>query len=76
MLAFGTKLVDPKKRQLSLQAFSEVNKVGLYVPRTKRAMLMRSDRKPPNRTWCLVPETTWTTSAKTPALPKLEAVLR
>ena len=61
---------------MSLQAFAEVNKIGLQFPRTKIAMLMRSYKKPPTRTWCLVPEAAWTKSAKMPWLPKLEASLR
>ena len=61
---------------MSLQAFAEDNKIGLQFPRTKIAMLMRSYKKPPTRTWCPVPEAAWTNSAKTPSLPKLEALLR
>ena len=76
LLEFGAKFVDPKQRQLSLQAFAEVNKVGLEFPRVKVAMLMRAYRKPPNRTWCPPPETTWTSSTKGQSLTKLEAVLR
>ena len=32
LLEFGSKFVDHKQRQLSLQAFAEVNKVGLQFP--------------------------------------------
>ena len=56
LLKFGEKFVDAKHRQLSLQAFAEVNKIGLQFPRTKIAMLMRSYKKPPIRTLCPVPE--------------------
>ena len=73
---YGSKFVDPKHRQLSLQAFAEVNKVDLAYPRVKIAMLMRAYRKPPNRGWCPPPETTWTSTAKTQSLYKLERVLR
>ena len=73
---YGSKFVDPKHRQLSLQAFAEVNKVELAYPRVKIAMLMRAYRKPPNRGWCPPPETTWTSTAKTQSLYKLERVLR
>ena len=76
MLEFGIKFVVPKQRQLSLQAVAAVNKIGLQFPRTKIAMLMRSYKKPPTRTWCPVPEAAWTSSAKLPSLPKLEALLR
>ena len=76
LLKFGEKFVDPKQRQLSLQAFADVNKIGLQFPRTKIAMVMRSYKKPPSRTWCPVPEAAWTSSAKAPSLPKLEALLR
>ena len=75
LLEFGSKFVDHKQRQLSLQAFAEVNKVGLEFPRVKIAMLMRAYRKPPNRGWCPPPETTWTSCAKGQTLTKLEAVL-
>ena len=50
LLEFGSKFVDPKQRQLSLQAFAEVSKVDLKYPRDRIAMLMRAYRKPPNRT--------------------------
>ena len=73
---YGSKFVDPKHRQLSLQAFAEVNKVELAYPRVKIAMLMRAYRKPPNRGWCPPPETMWTSTAKVHSLYKLEAVLR
>ena len=76
LLEFGRKFVDNQQRQLSLQAFAEVNKVGLEFPRTKIAMLMRSYRKPPSRTWCPLPETYWTSGTKGQSLYKLEAVLR
>ena len=76
LLEFGSKFVDHKQRQLSLQAFAEVNKVGLEFPRVKIAMLMRAYRKPPSRTWCPPPETTWTSCAKGQTATKLEAVLR
>ena len=76
LLEFGSKFVDHKQRQLSLQAFAEVNKVGLEFPRVKIAMLMRAYRKPPNRTWCPPPETTWTSATKEASLSNLEAVLR
>ena len=76
LLEFGSKFVDPKQRQLSLQAFAEVNKVPLQFPRVKIAMLMRAYRKPPNRTWCPPPETVWTSGTKVWTLYKLEAVLR
>ena len=76
LLEFGTKFVDPKQRQLSLQAFAEVNKVPLQFPRVKIAMLMRAYRKPPSRTWCPLPEAAWTCVAKQRELSKLEAVLR
>ena len=75
LLEFGAKFVDPKQRQLSLQAFAEVNKVPLQYPRVKIAMLMRASRTPPNRTWCPPPEPAWNQQAKTYAMPKLEAVL-
>ena len=42
LLEFGSKFVDPKLRQLSLQAFAEVNKVSLEFPRVKIAMLLRA----------------------------------
>ena len=58
------------------RAFAEVNKVELAYPRVKIAMLMRAYRKPPNRTWCPLPETIWTSSTKGASLYKLEAVLR
>ena len=75
LLEFGAKFVDPKQRQLSLQAFAEVNKVPLQFPCVEIAMLMRAYRKPPNRTWCPPPEPAWNQQAKTYAMPKLEAVL-
>ena len=76
LLEFGSKFVDNQQRQLSLQAFAEVNKVGLEFPRVKIAMLMRAYRKPPSRTWCPLPETYWTSGTKEHSLYKLEAVLR
>ena len=76
LLEFGRKFVDPKQRQLSLQAFAEVNKVPLQFPRVKIAMLMRAYRKPPNRTWCPPPEPTWASTSKEKSLSRLEAVLR
>ena len=75
LLEFGAKFVDPKQRQLSLQAFAEVNKVSLQYPRVKIAMLMRAYRKPPNRTWCPPPEPAWNQQAKTYAMSKLETML-
>ena len=75
LLEFGAKFVDPKQRQLSLQAFAEVNRVPLQYPRVKIAMLMRAYRKPPNRTWCPPPEPAWNQQHKTYAMAKLEAVL-
>ena len=48
LLEFGSNFVDPKQRQLSLQAFAEVSKIALDYPRARVAMLMRSYRKPPN----------------------------
>ena len=45
LLEFGSKFVDHKQRQLSLQAFAEVNKVDLEYPRVKIAMIMRAYRK-------------------------------
>ena len=75
LIEFGTKFVDHKQRQLSLQAFAEVNKVPLQYPRVKIAMLMRAYRKPPNRTWCPPPEPAWNHQAKTYAMSKLEAML-
>ena len=78
LLEFGTKFVAPKQRQLSLQAFAEVNNVPLQYkyPRVKIAMLMRAYRKPPNKTWCPPPEPTWNQQAKTQSMGKLESVLR
>ena len=76
LLEFGAKFVDPKQRQLSLQAFAEVNNVPLQYPRVKIAMLMRAYRKPPNRTWCPPPEPAWNHQHKTLAMRKLESVLR
>ena len=76
LLEFGSKFVDPKQRQLSFQAFAEVNKVSLRSPRVKIAMLMRAYRKPPHRTWCPPPETIWASSTKGQTLTKLEALLR
>ena len=59
MLDFGSKFVDPKQRQLRLAAFGEANKLPLKCPRTKVAMIMRAYRKPPQRTWCPLPEAAW-----------------
>ena len=64
LLEFGSKFVDNQQRQLSLQAFAEVNKVSLQFPRVKIAMLMRAYRKPPSRTWCPPPETAWASFSK------------
>ena len=72
---FGSKFVDHKQRQLSLQAFAEVNKVDLAYPRVKIAMLMRAYRKQPNRTWCPLPEAAWFSVAKRQTTHKLDAVL-
>ena len=59
LLAFGSKFVDQKQRQLRLAAFAEANKLQLGQPRCKIAMLMRAYRKPPSRTWCPTPEPSW-----------------
>ena len=75
MLEFGSKFVDHKQRQLSLQAFAEVNKVDLAFPRVKIAMLIRAYRKQPNITWCPLPETAWFSVAKRQTTHKLDAVL-
>ena len=56
LLEFGSKFVDPKQRQLSLQAFAEVNKLPLESPTARVAMIMRAYRKPPHKTWCPAPE--------------------
>ena len=74
LLEYGSKFVDPKQRQLSLQAFAEVNKLPLQVPRVKVAMVMRAYRKPPNKCWCPAPEPTWA-NRDIRSLEKLEAVL-
>ena len=47
LLELGSKFVDPKQRQLSLQAFAEVHRVPVQYPRVKIAMVMRAYRKPP-----------------------------
>ena len=44
LLEFGSKFVDPKQRQLSLQACAEVNKLPLEAPRSKLAMIVRAYR--------------------------------
>lgn len=74
LLDFGSKFVDPKQRQLRLNAFAEANKLPLKTPRTKVAMIMRAYRKPPQRTWCPLPEAAWG-KAGVPELEALEAVL-
>ena len=74
LLDFGSKFVDPKQRQLSLNTFAEVNKLPLTVPRSKLALVMRAYRKQPHRGWCPTPEPAWAT--REPAsLHHLEAVL-
>ena len=74
LLEFGSKFVDPTQRRLSLQAFCEVNKLPLEVPRVKLAMVMRAYRKPPNKSWCRSPEPAWS-ARNIHSLQKLEAVL-
>ena len=59
LLAFGSKFVDSKVRQLRLQAFAEANKLPHDCPWVKIALILRSLRKTPQRTWCPPPEATW-----------------
>jgi len=59
LLDFAAKYVDPKKRQLRLVAFAEVNKLPLAAPRSKIAVLMRAYRKEPSRGFCPSPESAW-----------------
>ena len=74
LLDFGSKFVDPKQRQMSLQTFAEVNKLCLTLPRVKLALLMRAYRKPPQRGWCPTPEAAWATR-DVASLRQLEQVL-
>ena len=74
LLEFGSKFVDANKRQLSLSTFNEVNKLPLAVPRVKIAMIMRAYRKPPNKTWCPAPESSWA-ERHIRSLERLEAIL-
>ena len=41
LIEFGTKFVDHKQRQLGLQAFAEVNKLPLRMPRVEVAVITR-----------------------------------
>ena len=63
-----------KQRQLRLAAFAEASKLPLQTPRTKVAMITRAYRKPPSKTWCPVPESTWGKSAPQD-LQQLEVLL-
>ena len=64
LLEFGSTFVDQKKRSLRLQAFAVANTMPLWAPRCKLAMLMRSYRKEPTRSWCPSPEAAWTQSKR------------
>ena len=74
LLEFGEKFVDPKQRQLRLAAFQTVNKLPVWAPRTKNAIIMRAYRKPPSNTYCPLPEAFWRSSADAD-IEKLEQIL-
>ncbi len=59
LIAFGSKFVNQKTRQLRLGAFAEANKLPLTAPRVKNAMIMRAYRKTPAMKYCPSPEAAW-----------------
>ena len=71
---FAERYVDSKTRQLRIQAFGDVNKIGINYPRTKIAVLMRAYKKEPKRGWCPEPESLWG-KAEAGDLQNLEAML-
>ena len=58
-LEWASKFVDPKQRKLRLSAFAEANKIPVWAPRTKVAVIQRAYRKTPSRTICPNPEAAW-----------------
>ena len=56
LIDFGSRLVDQKKRQLRLGAFSAVNKLDYQLPRSKLAIIKRAYRKPPVYGFCPSPD--------------------
>ena len=60
LMAFGSKFVNSKTRQLRLGAFTLINKLPTECPRSKIAILKRAYRKPPLYGYCPSPEATWT----------------
>lgn len=65
LLEWASKFVDPKQRKLRLSAFSEVNRIPIWAPRTKVAVVQRAYRKTPTRTICPNPEAAWGRAAPT-----------
>ena len=59
LLEFAKMIVDSFKRQIRLQAFAIANKIPNTCPWTKIAVLMRSYRMKPSRTWCPCPDAVW-----------------
>ena len=74
LLEWASKFIDPKQRQLRLQAFAVVNRLPLWAPRTKNAILMRAYRNSPTNTFCPNPEHSWRNSEASD-IEKLEHLL-
>ena len=75
LLELAATFVDSKQRQLRLVAFAKVNKMLAQTPRSKIAVLVRADRKPPSRTWRPCPESFWAKEDKGTRLLPEQALL-
>ena len=59
LLEWASMFADPKKRQLRLTAYAEANKLPIWAPRMKRALIQRAYRKQPTHGFCPGPEALW-----------------
>ena len=76
LVDFASKFVDPKRRQLRMTAFVDVNKFGDNLPRYKIATLKRCLRRKPNYGFCPSPEGCLGVAGKDVAVHNVERLLQ
>ena len=59
LLEWASKFVDSKQRRLRLSVFIEANKIFVWAPRTKVAVIQRAYRQHPTKGMCPNPEALW-----------------
>ena len=74
LLEWAEVFVDSKLRQLRLTAYGEANKLPIWAPRLKRALIQRAYRKTPINGYCPGPEPFWA-KASDADLEKIEQLL-